>query len=159
MTSSLRPGASAVCSSRGFIENSIGVLFNGVQVQSSTITMRNYDAFNFDRVAIVRGPASVIFGEGLAAGAVNFVRREARPGRAQIGQQAGRRMAEQPTSARSFLHRKVASERAATDRSGQGTRPFHESRRSCRSPATNAPMFAAPRRRRSRRTTFGESAS
>jgi iron complex outermembrane recepter protein len=84
LTSSLRPGASAVFSSRGFIENSIGVLFNGVRVQSSTVTMRNYDAFNFDRVEIVRGPASVMFGEGLAAGAINFVRREPRPGRAQV---------------------------------------------------------------------------
>ncbi len=84
LTSSLRPGASAVFSSRGFIENSIGVLFNGVRVQSSTVTMRNYDAFNFDRVEIVRGPASVIFGEGLAAGAINFVRREPRPGRVQV---------------------------------------------------------------------------
>jgi iron complex outermembrane receptor protein len=84
VTSSLRPGASAVFSSRGFIENSIGVLFNGVRVQSSTVTMRNYDAFNFERVEIVRGPSSVIFGEGLAAGAINFVRREPRPGRAQV---------------------------------------------------------------------------
>jgi len=84
LTSSLRPGASAVFSSRGFIENSIGVLFNGVRVQSSTVTMRNYDAFNFERVEIVRGPASVMFGEGLAAGAINFIRREPAPGRARV---------------------------------------------------------------------------
>lgn len=76
VTSSLRPGASAVFSTRGFIENSMAVLFNGVRVQSSTITMRNYDAFNFDRVEIIRGPASVIHGEGAATGAINFVRRE-----------------------------------------------------------------------------------
>jgi iron complex outermembrane recepter protein len=76
VTSSLRPGASAVFSTRGFIENSIGVLFNGVRVQSSTITMRNYDAFNFDRVEVLRGPGSVLHGEGLAAGVINFVRRE-----------------------------------------------------------------------------------
>jgi iron complex outermembrane receptor protein len=81
LTSSLRPGASAVFSSRGFIENSLGVLFNGVRVQSSTITMRNYDAFNFDRVEVLRGPASVLHGEGTAAGAINFVRREPIGGR------------------------------------------------------------------------------
>ena len=81
LTSSLRPGASAVFSSRGFIENSLGVLFNGVRVQSSTITMRNYDAFNFDRVEVLRGPASVLHGEGTAAGAINFVRREPIAGR------------------------------------------------------------------------------
>lgn len=56
LTSSLRPGASAVFSSRGFIENSLGILFDGVRVQSSTVTMRNYDAFNFDRVEVLRGP-------------------------------------------------------------------------------------------------------
>ncbi|MGH9160225.1 MAG: TonB-dependent receptor plug domain-containing protein [Vicinamibacteraceae bacterium] len=84
LTSSLRPGASAVFSSRGFIENSIGVLFSGVRVQSSTVTMRNYDAFNFDRVEVVRGPASVIHGEGLSASAINFVRRDAQPGKTRI---------------------------------------------------------------------------
>ena len=81
VTSSLRPGASAVFSMRGFIENSVGVLFNGVRVQSSTITMRNYDAFNFDRVEVLRGPASVLHGEGLSAGAINFVRRMPHGGR------------------------------------------------------------------------------
>lgn len=81
VTSSLRPGASAVFSSRGFVENSLGVLFNGIRVQSSTVTMRNYDAFNFARVEVLRGPASVLHGEGLSAGAINFVRREPTPGR------------------------------------------------------------------------------
>jgi iron complex outermembrane receptor protein len=84
VTSSLRPGASAVFSSRGFIENSVGILFSGVRVQSSTITMRNYDAFNFDRVEVLRGPASVLHGEGASAGAINFVRREAIPGRTRV---------------------------------------------------------------------------
>lgn len=81
VTSSLRPGASAVFSTRGFVENSIGVLFNGVRVQSSTVTMRNYDAFNFDRVEVLRGPGSVLHGEGTAAGAINFVRRAPAGGR------------------------------------------------------------------------------
>ncbi|MCA1572288.1 MAG: TonB-dependent receptor [Chloroflexi bacterium] len=84
VTSSLRPGASAVFSSRGFIENSLGILFNGVRVQSATVTMRNYDAFNFDRVEVLRGPASVLHGEGSAAGAINFVRREPVPGRTRV---------------------------------------------------------------------------
>jgi iron complex outermembrane recepter protein len=84
VTSSLRPGASAVFSSRGFVENSLGLLFNGVRVQSSTVTMRNYDAFNFERVEVLRGPASVLYGEGLAAGAINFVRREPMPGRHHV---------------------------------------------------------------------------
>lgn len=75
ITSSLRPGASAVFSSRGFVENGLGVLFDGIRLGGATITMRNYDAFNFDRIELLRGPASVLYGEGAGAGAVNFVRR------------------------------------------------------------------------------------
>lgn len=75
VTSSLRPGASAVFSSRGFVENGLGVLFDGIRLGGATLTMRNYDAFNFERIELLRGPASVLYGEGAGAGAVNFVRR------------------------------------------------------------------------------------
>jgi len=80
ITSAYRPGAAGVFSARGFVENGIGVLFDGVRVQSATVTMRTYDAFNFDRVEVMRGPASVTVGEGAAAGAVNFVRRKPQEG-------------------------------------------------------------------------------
>ncbi len=43
--------------------------------------MRNYDAFNFERVEVLRGPGSVLHGEGTAAGAINFVRRAPAGGR------------------------------------------------------------------------------
>jgi iron complex outermembrane recepter protein len=76
ITGAIRTGAAGVFSSRGFTENSLGILFDGVRVQSSTVTTRTYDAFNFDRVEVLRGPASVLYGEGSAIGAINFVRRQ-----------------------------------------------------------------------------------
>lgn len=76
VTAAARPGSAGSFSARGFTENGLGVLYDGIRVQASTLTMRAYDAFNFDRVEVLRGPASVLYGEGNAAGAVNFVRRK-----------------------------------------------------------------------------------
>lgn len=75
-----RPGAAGVFSYRGFAENSGALLFDGVRVQSATITMRNYDVFNFDRIEVLRGPAGALYGEGAGAGAINFVPRAPREG-------------------------------------------------------------------------------
>lgn len=80
VSSSVRPGAGPVFSSRGFVDNGLGVLFDGIRIGGATITMRNYDAFNFDRIDVVRGPASVLYGEGAGAGALNFVRRAPKSG-------------------------------------------------------------------------------
>lgn len=75
LTSSVRPGAGAVFSSRGYAENGLGILFDGIRVGGATITSRNYDVFNFDRIEVLRGPASVLYGEGAGAGAINLIRR------------------------------------------------------------------------------------
>lgn len=75
-----RPGAAGVFSYRGFAENNGGLLFDGVRVQSATFTMRNYDAFNFSRIEVLRGPAGALYGEGAGAGAINFVTRAPREG-------------------------------------------------------------------------------
>jgi iron complex outermembrane receptor protein len=91
LASSVRPGAGAVFSSRGFVENGLGVLFDGIRIGGATITSRNYDAFNFDRIELLRGPASVLYGEGAGAGALNFVRRAPVQGplRSEVLLQAG----------------------------------------------------------------------
>jgi iron complex outermembrane recepter protein len=68
-----RAGAAGVFSWRGFTENGIATLFDGIRVQGSTITTRAYDAFAFDRIEVVRGAASGLFGEGALAGAINYV--------------------------------------------------------------------------------------
>ena len=37
------------------------------------MVMRNFDSWNFDRIEVLKGPASVLYGEGALAGAINFV--------------------------------------------------------------------------------------
>ena len=71
-----RAGAAGVYSWRGFTENAVATLFDGVRVQNSTITTRNYDAFTLEAIEVSRGPMSSLFGEGALAGAVNYVRKQ-----------------------------------------------------------------------------------
>jgi iron complex outermembrane receptor protein len=71
-----RAGAAGVFSWRGFTENAVATLFDGVRVQNSTITTRNYDAFTLEAIEVARGPMSSLFGEGALAGAVNYVRKK-----------------------------------------------------------------------------------
>lgn len=37
------------------------------------MVMRNFDSWNFERIEVLKGPASVLYGEGALAGAINFV--------------------------------------------------------------------------------------
>jgi iron complex outermembrane recepter protein len=76
LTGFARAGAAGVFSWRGFTENALATLFDGIRVQGSTITTRQYDVFAFDRIEVLRGPASALHGEGALAGAINYVRRE-----------------------------------------------------------------------------------
>ncbi|MBW8810387.1 MAG: TonB-dependent receptor, partial [Lysobacter sp.] len=55
---------------RGF--TTVSVNYDGVH-QPSTMVNRNYDSFAFDSIEVLKGPASVMFGEGALGGAVNFV--------------------------------------------------------------------------------------
>lgn len=70
-----RAGAAGVYSWRGFTENAIATLYDGIRVQGSTVTTRQYDTFALERVEIMRGPASAIHGEGALSGAINYVRK------------------------------------------------------------------------------------
>jgi iron complex outermembrane recepter protein len=78
--SALRAGAPGVFSSRGYTENGLAILFDGIRVGGATLTMRNADSFNYERIEVLRGPASVLHGEGAGAGAINFVRRSPQGG-------------------------------------------------------------------------------
>jgi len=78
-TSAVRPGAAGVASTRGFVENGIAVLYDGIRVTNTTISTRNYDSFIFDRIEVLRGPASVLYGEGAIGGAINLVRKQPTP--------------------------------------------------------------------------------
>lgn len=80
VTFTTRAGAPGVFSTRGFTENALVTLYDGVRVQSATITARPYDPFNFERIEVLRGPNSLVYGEGATAGAINYVRRKPRLG-------------------------------------------------------------------------------
>lgn len=78
------PGSVGVTSMRGFTSTAIAYLFDGVRVTGSNSAIRNFDTFNFERVEILKGPASVLYGEGALAGAINLV-----PKHARIGETSG----------------------------------------------------------------------
>jgi iron complex outermembrane recepter protein len=75
LTGFARAGAEGVFSWRGFTENALATLYDGIRVQGSTVTTRRYDAFAFERIEVLRGPASSLHGEGALAGAINYVRK------------------------------------------------------------------------------------
>jgi iron complex outermembrane receptor protein len=69
----LLPGEPASASVRGFSTGAVSYLFDGMRVADSSILNRNYDSFNFERVEVLKGPASILYGDGALAGAINLV--------------------------------------------------------------------------------------
>jgi iron complex outermembrane receptor protein len=67
------PGAPAIFSMRGFSGDQLNTLYNGIKVGPSTMTGRPMDTANLDRVEILKGPASLLSGEGATGGAINYV--------------------------------------------------------------------------------------
>jgi iron complex outermembrane recepter protein len=68
------PGSVGAASMRGF-HRALNYLYDGVRMANSDVGMRNFDAWSFERIEVIKGPASVTSGEGALAGAVNFVPR------------------------------------------------------------------------------------
>ena len=60
-------------SMRGFTAAAISTLYDGTRSTTSSMVMRNFDSWTFDRIEVLKGPASVLYGEGALAGAINFV--------------------------------------------------------------------------------------
>lgn len=73
VTSGGSPGDQSQFSMRGFTGNQITVLRNGLYIGPSNMTTRDQNAFNVASVEILKGPASVLYGQGAIAGAVNVV--------------------------------------------------------------------------------------
>lgn len=57
---------------RGFGSGSLAQLFNGINVQYS-IAARPVDSWIYDRVEVIGGPSSFLFGTGAVGGAINYV--------------------------------------------------------------------------------------
>ena len=58
---------------RGFSDTQVTVLHNGIYVGPSDMVNRPQNAFNVESVEILKGPASVLYGQGAIGGAINVV--------------------------------------------------------------------------------------
>lgn len=70
------PGNPAVLTLRGFSGNTNTVLQDGVRLGASTFTTRDLDVWKYEKVEVLKGPASVLYGEGALGGTVNLVTRK-----------------------------------------------------------------------------------
>ncbi len=73
ITSGGSPGALSSLSMRGFTGDQIMVLHNGLYLGPSGMVNRPQNSFNLQRVEVLKGPASVLYGQGAIGGAVNVV--------------------------------------------------------------------------------------
>ena len=70
------PGEPGVTAIRGFSRGAVGYSVDGFRAIDPLIASRNYDAYSFDRIEILKGPASVVNGSGAIAGTINVVTRK-----------------------------------------------------------------------------------
>ena len=73
------PAAPSSFSMRGFTRSQITVLRDGIWLGPANMVMRPQNTFNLDRVEVLRGPSTVLNGQGAVAGAVNAVTKRATP--------------------------------------------------------------------------------
>jgi iron complex outermembrane recepter protein len=77
------PAEPANFSMRGFANSQINTLYNGLKIGPPNMTSRVMDVGNLERIEFLKGPASLMSGEGASGGAVNFVTRQPHRGKPQ----------------------------------------------------------------------------
>ncbi len=70
------PGNPAVVSLRGFAGNTVSILQDGVRISASTVVQRDGNNWHYDRIEVLKGPASVLHGEGALAGVIDKMTRK-----------------------------------------------------------------------------------
>lgn len=73
MTGGTSYGSIPTYATRGFTGNSVTIMRDGIRQNTASQSSRSVDSFNLDRVEILKGPASLMFGEGSVGGAVNYI--------------------------------------------------------------------------------------
>jgi len=73
------PAAPSSFSVRGFTRSQVTVLRDGIWLGPANMVMRPQNTFNLERVELLRGPASVLNGQGAVAGTINAVTKQAMP--------------------------------------------------------------------------------
>jgi iron complex outermembrane receptor protein len=77
------PGDPGAFSMRGFSDNQINILYNGIKIGPQGMTSRYMDTANLGSVEILKGPSSLLSGEGASGGAINFVNKQPTSGPVQ----------------------------------------------------------------------------
>lgn len=58
---------------RGFQGQQVNVLYNGINIGPTGFTALTMETFNLDRVEFLKGPSSLMSGQGAVGGAINYV--------------------------------------------------------------------------------------
>ncbi|MGU3495742.1 TonB-dependent receptor [Xanthobacteraceae bacterium A53D] len=70
------PATHSLATLRGFSGGAIGYMYDGIQLSGPGMLARDQDSFTFDRVEVLKGPSSVIAGNGALAGTINLVTKQ-----------------------------------------------------------------------------------
>lgn len=73
VTAASPPGSAGSVSYRGFGASSLTQLFNGITPQYDAISARPVDSWIYDRVEVIGGPSTYLFGAGAVGGSINYV--------------------------------------------------------------------------------------
>lgn len=73
MTGGISVGSIPNYATRGFAGNDVTIMRDGIRQNTASQSSRPLDSFLFDRLEVLKGPASLMFGEGAIGGAVNYV--------------------------------------------------------------------------------------
>ncbi len=71
------PAAPSTFSLRGFTRSQITVLRDGIWIGPTNMVMRPQNTFNLDRIELLRGTASALYGQGAVGGVINVVTKQA----------------------------------------------------------------------------------
>lgn len=67
------PGSAGSVSYRGFGASSLTQMFNGISVQYDAVAARPVDSWIYERVEVVGGPSTFLFGAGAVGGSINNI--------------------------------------------------------------------------------------
>lgn len=73
MQATTNVGSIPAYATRGWDDNSVSIMRDGIRQNSRSQSSRPVDSFILERVEILKGPASLLYGEGAIGGAVNMV--------------------------------------------------------------------------------------
>lgn len=73
MTGGTSVGSIPNYATRGFAGNDITVMRDGIRQNTVSQSSRPLDSFLFERIEVLKGPASLLYGEGAVGGAINYV--------------------------------------------------------------------------------------